>query len=158
MLPVEGTNSLDLLILLDLLEKQALLVAFGESFCQKLGTVYSPNGPFPDFEVAGDRNKFFDLQKIFLEVKCKIVQSSDADLKHDNTAAADVTETDAPYFCNSVLHSLFSDCTVSAKVCKFQMAMVTMPTKFSSKQTSFFTIKVPKAPGWHVTAIFIKRT
>ena len=34
--------------------------------------------------------------------------------KYDGTAAADVTKTAAPYFCNNVLHSLFSDCTVSA--------------------------------------------
>ena len=67
-----------------------------------------------EFEVAGDRNNFTDLQKIFLEVKCKIVQSSEVDLKHDATAAADITKTDSPYFCNNVLHSLFSDCTVSS--------------------------------------------
>ena len=67
-----------------------------------------------EFEVAGDRNNFIDLQKLFLEIKCKIVQSSEANLKYDGTAAADVTKTDAPYFCNNVLHSLFSDCTVSA--------------------------------------------
>ena len=30
------------------------------------------------------------------EIKCKIVQSSDAALKYDNTAAADVTKKDAP--------------------------------------------------------------
>ena len=85
-----------------------------EVFCQKLGPVYSPNGPMLEFEVAGDRNNFIDLQKIFLEVKCKIVQSSQANSKYDGTAAADVTRTDGPYFCNNVLHSLFSDCTVSA--------------------------------------------
>ena len=75
-----------------------------------------------EFEVAGDRNNFIDHQKIFLEIKCKIVQSSDADLKYDNTAAADLTKTDAPYFCNNVLHSLFSDCTVSANGLKISSA------------------------------------
>ena len=35
-------------------------------------------------------------------------------MKNDATAAADITKTDSPYFCNNVLHSLFSDCTVSA--------------------------------------------
>ena len=75
-----------------------------------------------EFEVAGDRNNFNDLQKIFLEIKCKIVQSSDADLKYDNTAAADVTKTDAPYFCNNVLRSLFSACTVSANGLKISSA------------------------------------
>ena len=114
--PTEATHSS-----LDLFEKPSLLVTFDGSFCQKLGPVYSPNGPMLEFEVAGDRNNFIDLQKIFL-VKCKIVQSSEANLKYDGTAAADVTKTDAPYFCNNVLHSLFSDCTVSANGLKISKA------------------------------------
>ena len=108
MLPTEATHSS-----LDLLEKPALLVTFDGSFCQKLGPVYSPIGTMLEFEVAGDRNNLIDLQKIFLEIKCKIVQGSEADLKYEAGAAADVTKTDAPYFCNIILHSLFSDCTVS---------------------------------------------
>ena len=102
MLPTEATHSS-----LDLFEKPALLVNFDGSFCQKVGPVYSPNGPMLEFEVAGDRNNFIDLQKIFLEIKSKIVQASEADLKYDAGDAADVTKTDAPYFCNNVLHSLF---------------------------------------------------
>ena len=117
MLPTEATDSS-----LDLFEKPALLVTFDGSFCQKVGSVYSPNGPMLEFEVTGDRNNFIDLQKIFLEIKCKIVQASEADLKYDAEAAADVTKTDAPYFCNNVLHSLFSDCTVSANGLKISNA------------------------------------
>ena len=98
------------------------LVTFDGSFCQKVGPVYSPNGPTLEFEVAGDRNYFIDLQKIFLEINCKIAQGSDADLKYDAGATADVTKTDAPYFCNNVLHSLFSDCTVSANGLKISNA------------------------------------
>ena len=49
-----------------------------------------------------------------MEIKCKIVQASEADLKYNAGAAADVTKTDATYFCKNVLHSLFSDCTISA--------------------------------------------
>ena len=113
MLPTEATHSS-----LDLFEKPALLVTFDGSFCQKVGPVYSPNG----FEVAGDRNNFIDLQKIFLEIKCKIVQGSEADLKYDAGAAVDVTKTDAPYFCNNFLHSLFSDCTVYANGLKISNA------------------------------------
>ena len=75
-----------------------------------------------EFEVAGDRNNFIDLQKIFLEVKCKIVQSSEADLRYDAGAATDVAKTDAPYFCNNVLLSLFSDCTLSANGLKISNA------------------------------------
>ena len=57
-----------------------------------------------------------------MEFKCKIVQSSGADLKYDEAAAADTARTDAPYFCNNVLHSLFSDCTVSANGLKISKA------------------------------------
>ena len=60
MLPAEATHSS-----LDLIEEIALLVTFDGSFCQKLGGVYSPNGPMLEFEVAGDRNNFIDLQKVF---------------------------------------------------------------------------------------------
>ena len=113
LLPNEATHSS-----LDLFEKPALLVTFDGSFCQKLGPIYSPDGPM----LTGDRNNFIDLQKKFLEVKCKIVQSSGADLKYDGATTADTAKTDAPYFCNNVLHSLFSDCTVSANGLKISNA------------------------------------
>ena len=60
--------------------------------------------------------------RFFVEIKCKIVQGSEADLKYDAGAAADVTKTDAPYFGNNVLHSLFSDCKVSANGLKISNA------------------------------------
>ena len=41
---------------------------------------------------------------------------------YDAGAAADVTKTDAPCFCNTVFHSLFSDCTVSANGLKISNA------------------------------------
>ena len=75
-----------------------------------------------EFEVSCDRNNLIDLQKIFLEIKCKIVQSSGDDLKHDAGAPTDKAKTDAPYFCNNVLHSLFSDCMVSANGLKISNA------------------------------------
>ena len=78
LLPTEATH-----ISLYRFEKPSLLVLFDGSFCQNFGPVYSPNGPMLEFEVAGDRNHFIDLQKIFLEAKCKIVQSSEAKLKND---------------------------------------------------------------------------
>ena len=53
--------------------------------------MYSPNGPMLEFEVAGNRNNFIDLQRIFIEAKCKNLQSSEANLEYDGTAAADVT-------------------------------------------------------------------
>ena len=62
MLPTEATHSS-----LDLFKKPALLVTFDGSFCQKVGPVYSPNGTMLEFEVAGDRNNFIDLQKFSLK-------------------------------------------------------------------------------------------
>ena len=45
-----------------------------------------------EFEVAGDRINFIDLQKSILEIKCKKVQASDSDLNNYAGAAADVTK------------------------------------------------------------------
>ena len=142
MLPTEATHSS-----LDLFEKPSLHVTFDGSFCQKVGPAYSPNGPMLEFEVVGDRNNFVDLQKIFLEIKCKIVQASEADLNYDAGAAADVTKTDAPYFCNNVLHSLFSDCTVSANGLKISNANGNYAHK-SFIETNFLTTKTQRLLGW----------
>ena len=97
-------------------------MTFGGSFCQKLGPVYSPDGPMLEFEVTGDRNNFIGLQNFFLEIKSNIVQTSGVDLKYDGAATADTARTDAPYFCINMLHSLFSDCTVSANGLKISNA------------------------------------
>ena len=43
-------------------------------------------------------------------------------MKFDATAAADITKTDSPNLCKNVLHSLFSDCTVSANELKISYA------------------------------------
>ena len=61
-----------------------------------------------EFEVSDDRNDFLDFHKNFPEIKCKIVQSSGSNFKHEG-APTDKAKTDAPYFCNNWLHSLFSD-------------------------------------------------
>ena len=61
-------------------------------------------------------------KKFFSEVKCEIVPSSEADLRYDAGAATIVAKTDAPYFCNNVLHSLFSYCTMSAEGLKISNA------------------------------------
>ena len=108
-----------------------------------MGSIYSPSGPILEFEVAGDRNNFFDLQKIFLEVNCKIVQSSETDLKYDAAASADITKTDSPYFCNDVLHSLFSDWRVSANRQKNSNANGNYAHK-SFNETDFSHKKVAK--------------
>ena len=105
-LPVEANHSS-----LDLFEKPSLLVTFDTSFEQKVGPLYAPNGPTLEFERVGDRNNFIDLQNICLEVKCRILQANGNNLRYDTT---DASLTDSPCFVNNTLHSLFSDCTVSA--------------------------------------------
>ena len=55
-------------------------------------------------------NSFIDLQKLLLEIKCKISRSIDGDLR----TGTDATNANAPYFSNNALHSQFSECTVSA--------------------------------------------
>lgn len=106
MLPAEATHSS-----LDLFEKAPLLVTFEQAFEQKIGPLYSPNGPNLEFEVIGDRNNFIDLQKIYLEIKCQIKQTTGDDLRYD---AGTPANSDDPYLKNNSLHTLFSDCTVSA--------------------------------------------
>ena len=64
-LPVEASHSS-----LDIFERPPLRITFGTYFEQKIGPVYAPNGPTLQFEVAGDRTSFIDLQNIYLEVKC----------------------------------------------------------------------------------------
>ena len=47
LLPNEAAHSS-----LDLFEKQPLLITFANAFDQKIGTVYSPNGPMLEFEIT----------------------------------------------------------------------------------------------------------
>ena len=91
---------------LDLFEKQSLLITFENSFNQKIGPVYSPNETMLEFEITGDRNNFVDLPKIFLEIRCKVMQANGADLRYGNT---DPTVSDSPFLVNNSLYSLFSD-------------------------------------------------
>ena len=105
-LPLEASHSS-----LDNFERSPVLITFDSSFEQKIGPIYSPNGPTLEFEVVGDRNSFLDLQKFFLEIKCKVTQTDGTDLRYDATSAAN---SDNPIFVNNTLHSLFSECTVTA--------------------------------------------
>lgn len=114
LLPVEATHSS-----LDLFEKPPLLITFDYSFEQKIGPAYSPNGPNLEFEVTGDRNNFIDLQRIYLELKCRILNSDNTILKFTR---GDAPNTDAAQFVNNALHSMFSDCTVTANGLKISNA------------------------------------
>ena len=106
-LPFEASHSS-----LDLYERSPLLNNFDASFEQKIGPLYAPNGPRLEFEVTGDRTNFIDLQNIYLEVKCKILQSNGNDLRYDATSTAN---SDLPCFVNNSLHSLFADCNIKAE-------------------------------------------
>ena len=103
----------------DLFEKPALLVTFEQSFDQKTGPLHSPSGSSLEFEVVGDWNNFFDLQKIYLEIKCRIIQTDGTDLRYTHD---DANASDLPYSANKLRHSLFSDCTVSANGIKISTA------------------------------------
>ena len=72
--------------------------------------------------MPGDRNSLIDPQNVFLEIKCQIGQAFEADLKYNFGAEADVNKTDAHFFCNNILNTRFSDCTVSASGFKISNA------------------------------------
>ena len=105
LLPAEATHTT-----LGLFEKQPLLITFDNAFTQEVGPSYSPDGLMLEFEVLDDRNNFIDLQKLLLEIKCKISRNNDGDLR----TGTDAANTDAPHLSNNALHPLFSECTVSA--------------------------------------------
>ena len=113
-IPSEATHSS-----LDLFEKPPLLVTLDQSFEQKTGPLYSPSGSSLEFEVFGDRNNFIDLQKIYLEIKCRILQTDGTDLRY---TAGDANASDLPYFANNILHSLVADCTVFTNGIKISTA------------------------------------
>ena len=113
-IPTEATHSS-----LDLFEKPPLLVTFDQSFEQKTGPLYSPTGSSLEFEIVGDRNNFIDLQKIYLEVEFRVVQSNGNDLRF---TTGDANNSDTPHLVNNTLHSLFTDCSVSANGIKISSA------------------------------------
>ena len=116
LLPNEATHTS-----LDLFERPSLLVAFDGAFEQRIGPVYSPNGPTLEFKVVGDRNNFIKLQDIFLEISCSIHQHNGADLRYTDTDTS-IENSDQPVFVNNILHSLFSDCDVFANGVKISTA------------------------------------
>ena len=133
LLPAEATHTT-----LDLFEKQPLLITFDNAFTQKVEPSYSPDRSMLEFEYLGDRNNFIDLQKLLLEIKCKIYWNNDGDLR----TGTDATNTDAPYFSNNALHSLFSKCTASANGVKISNTngnyeyKAFIETEFSSGKTA----------------------
>ena len=63
-----------------------------------------------EFDVLGDKNNFIDLQKLLIEIKCKISRNKDGGLR----TGTDAANTDAPYLSKNGLPSLFSEYSVSA--------------------------------------------
>ena len=105
-LPVEASRSS-----IDIIERPPILITSNTSFEHKIGPVYAPNGPTLEFEVVGDRTNFFDLQNIYLEVKCRILRPNGDKLDYD---AGNAAATGSPSFVNNTLHSLFSECSITA--------------------------------------------
>ena len=134
-LPVEASHSS-----LDIFERPPLLITFDTSFEQKIGPIYAPDGPTLEFEVTGDRSNFIDLQNIYLEVKCKIEQVNGDPLRYHATNA---TERDTPKFVNNTLHSLFSDCSITANGIKISSANGNYAAK-AFLETEFSTNKEAK--------------
>ena len=87
----------------------------------------------------GDRNNFIDLQKLLLEIKCKISRNNDGDLR----TGTDATKTDGTYFSNNELHSLFSECTVSANGVEISDTNVNYAQNAFS-ETEFYSGKTAK--------------
>ena len=104
---------------LDLFEKPSLLIAFENGFEQRVGPVYTSNGPTLEFKVIGDRNNFINLEQIFLGVSCRINKAGgEATTWH----ATEADQQDTPVFVNNTLHSLFSDCEIYANGIKISSA------------------------------------
>ena len=115
-LPREATHSS-----LPLFEKPALLVTFDGKFCRTAGSIYSPNGPCLSWRLLVTE-KTVVICENFPRNQMKYSFCSWSWLKYDVEAAADVTKTDDPDFCINFLHSLFSDCSVSANGLKISNA------------------------------------
>ena len=91
-----------------------------------------------EFELLGNRNNFIELQKLLLEIKCKNSRNNDGNLR----TGTDAANTDTPYLSNNALHSLFSECTVSANGVKISNPRgnyahkAFIETEFSSEKTA----------------------
>ena len=105
-LPFEASNTP-----LDIFERSRFLIAFDPSIDQKIGFLFSPNGPTLEFEVVGDGTNFIDLRDFYFQVNCKVLQS-DSNTFHFTTG--DAAASDLPIFVNITLNSLFFDCSVCA--------------------------------------------
>ena len=94
------------------MERPPLLITFDTFFEQKIDPTYAPIGPTLEFEITGDRTNFVDSRNLYLEVKRPITKPECTNLDYH---ATDATKTDMPMFANNALHSLYFDCTITAK-------------------------------------------
>ena len=147
LLPAEATHTT-----LNLFEKQPLLITFDNALTKKVGPSYSPDGPMLEYEVLGDRNNFIDLQKLLLEIKCKISRNNDGGLR----TRTDATNTEAPYLSNNALHSLyFQNALYLLAVLKFPTQTEYMRIKRSLKR-NFLQEKLQKTHGYFVRYIITR--
>ena len=117
---------------MDLIEKPPLLVTFENALTQKIRPSYSPDGPMLKFEVLGNRNNFFDLQRTRLEIVAQIARSNGNVLR---TIATEAANRDTPYFVNDPLSSLFSECTLSLNGEKISTTNARLVKVFIMKKT-----------------------
>ena len=105
-----------------------------------------------EFEINGDRYTFVDLQKIYLEIRSRVMQANGADLRYDNT---DPIVSGSLLFVNNSLVSLFSDCTLSANGLNFSIANISLRIKASLEQ-KFLTAKEPRTHSSSVRVVVLK--
>ena len=104
-LPLEASHSS-----LDIFERSLVLITFDSSFEQKMVRFFHPMGRRLNLRLLVIETTFWTCKKN-LEIKCKVTQTDGTDLRYDGTSAAN---SDNPIFVNNTLHSLFSECTVTA--------------------------------------------
>jgi hypothetical protein len=89
---------------LDLFQKTPVLINFDHGTWVETFPVSGVDGPTLEFELQNDRNVFLDLSEIYLQLVIGV-----KDLSTKKYVAKDVDL----YLTNNILHSLFSDCTVT---------------------------------------------
>ena len=126
---------------------------YSSSFEQKTGPLYSPTGSSLEFEIVGDRNNFIDLQKIYLEIKFRVVQSNGNDSRF---TTGDANNSDTPHLVNNVLHSilLIAQCQQRHQNFFYQWSLRTQKFQWNS----FLMDRMRKKPGWNVRDMNMKQT
>ena len=84
---------------LEIFEGSPVLIYFGSAVEDKIGPIFSPNGPTFAFEVVCDRNNLLDLQ-IFWRQITKYHKT----IAQIHDMATNAAHFDTPVFINNTLH------------------------------------------------------